>query len=115
MNGGTLTAGGILLQDSPDWVGTNNDGKQSIARGDSIINGSTRVTKQSNTNFISLAPSVNYSPYMANNFWLGNDGATIESSGFDIGITMNLLNFSGQTGSLTKAGDGALSLTGANS
>jgi autotransporter-associated beta strand protein len=51
---------------------------------------------------------------MANNLWLGNDGATIDSSGFDIGITMNLLNFSGQTGSLTKAGDGTLTLTGSN-
>lgn len=114
LNGGTLTAGGILLQDGPDWVGTYNDGKQSIARGDSIINGSTLVANQSNSNFISLAPSANYSPYMANNLWLGNDGATIDSSGFDIGITMNLQNFSGQTGSLTKAGDGTLTLTGSN-
>jgi autotransporter-associated beta strand protein len=114
LNGGTLTAGGILLQDGPDWVGTYNDGKQSIARGDSIINGSTLVANQSNSSFISLAPSVNYSSSIGNNLWLGNDGATVDSSGFDIGITMNLQNFSGQTGTLTKAGDGTLTVTGSN-
>jgi autotransporter-associated beta strand protein len=116
LNGGTFTAGGIRLNDSPNWAGElYNDGKQSIEQGDSIINGATVVASQSNANFISFIDSPDYPGAPANNLWLGNDGAIIDSSGYNIGITMAMGNFSGQTGSLTKTGAGTLTLSTNNS
>jgi len=118
LNGGTLTAGGLLLHDSPNWAGAINDGKQSIEQGDSIINGSTVVANQSNANFISFIGSSSnpqWDVHLANNLWLGNDGATINSNGHNIGITMSMGNFSGQSGSLSKTGAGTLTLSANNS
>ncbi len=115
LNGGTLTTGSLLLHDSPNWAGTLNDGKVSIEKGDSIINGSTVVANQSNANFISMAGGTGaINGWVANNLWLGNSAATIHSNGFDIGITMALGNFSGQNGKLTKTGAGTLTLNAAN-
>lgn len=118
LNGGTLTAGGLQLHDGPDgWDPVQNDGKQTIQPGDSIINGSTIIANQSNANFISFVASSSApwaNEYLANNLWLGNDGATINSNGFEIGVSMALKNFSGQTGSLTKTGAGTLTLSGSN-
>jgi autotransporter-associated beta strand protein len=118
LNGGTLTAGGLLLHDSPNWAGAINDGIQSIEQGDSIINGATLVANQSNANFISFIGSSSnpqWDVHLANNLWLGNDGATINSNGHNIGITMAMGNFSGQSGSLSKTGAGTLTLSANNS
>ena len=116
LNGGTLTTGGLLLHDGPDWwVGTYYDGKQTIQSGDSIINGATIVASGHNDNFISMAGGTGAANgWVANNLWLGNDGATIDSGVYNIGITMALGNFSGQTGKLTKTGSGTLTLSAAN-
>lgn len=111
LNGGTLTTGGLLVHDSPNWAGSINDGKQTIEQGDSIINGSTLIVSRSNSSFITRAVSPEYDWAVANNLWLGNDGAIIDSNGHDIGITMTLGNFSGQSGSLTKTGAGTLTLS----
>lgn len=116
LNGGTLTAGGLLLHDGPNWEGSINDGKQFIIKGDSIINGSTIIANQSNANFISMAGGVGgANGWVGNNVWIGNDGATIHSNGYNIGVTMSLGNYSGQTGSLTKTGAGTLTLSNNNS
>jgi autotransporter-associated beta strand protein len=118
LNGGTLTVGGLSLHDAPPWAGSISDGKQSIEQGDTIINGATLVANQSNANFISFIGSSSHpewDPALANNLWLGNDGATINSNGYNIGITMAMGNFSGQTGSLTKTGAGTLTLSTNNS
>jgi len=118
LNGGTLTTGGLLLHDSPNWAGTINDGKQSIEQGDTIINGATLVANQSNANFISFIGSSSHpewNPALANNVWLGSDGATIDSNGHNIGITMALGNFFTPTGKLTKTGAGTLTLSANNS
>ena len=116
LNGGILTAGGLQLHDSPFWAGTINDGKQSIEPGDSIINGSTIIASQSNANFITLAGGTGgANGWVANNLWLGNDGAILNSNGYDIGVTMALGNFSNQSGSLTKTGVGTLTLSANNS
>lgn len=115
LNGGTLTAGGLLLHDSPNWDGTINDGKQSIEKGDSIINGSTIIANQSNPNFISFFDSRPDWHVLNNNLWIGSDGATINSNGHNVGVTMAMGNFSNQAGSLTKAGAGTLTLSNGNS
>lgn len=111
LNGGTLTTGGLLVHDSPNWAGSINDGKQTIEQGDSILNGSTLIASRSNPSFITRAVSPEYDWAVANNLWLGNDGAIIDSNGHDIGITMTLGNFYGQSGSLTKTGAGTLTLS----
>jgi autotransporter-associated beta strand protein len=116
LNGGVLTTSGLQLHDSPFWAGTFNDGKQTIEPGDSIINGSTIIASQSNANFITLAGGTGgINGWVANNLWIGNDGAIINSNGFNIGVTMALGNFTGQTGSLTKNGAGILTLSTNNS
>jgi len=107
LNGGTLTAGALRLGDNPDFVGTLSDGKQSVEWGDSVINGSTIIASQSNANFISLN---NDSGFASNNLWLNGDGATINSNGYNIGVTMNMYG----GGGLTKTGSGTLSLTTTN-
>jgi len=114
LNGGTLTAGGLLLHDSPNWAGSINDGKQSIEQGDTIINGATLVANQSNANFISFIGSVSnpqWNVHLANNVWIGSDGATINSNGHDIGISMALGNHVTPEGRLTKTGAGTLTLS----
>jgi fibronectin-binding autotransporter adhesin len=118
LNGGTLSAGGLLLHDSPNWAGSIPDGKQTIEQGESVINGATIVANQTNPNFISFIGSVStpvWDVNLANNLWLGNDGGTIDSNGNNIGITMALGNFPGQVGALTKTGPGTLTLSTNNS
>lgn len=111
LNGGTLTTGGLLLHDSPNWNGSYNDGKQTLEYGDSIVNGATIVANQSNANFISLASSPGgYSWAVANNLRIGSDGATIDSSSHNIGITMSMYDYGG-AGKLSKTGSGTLTLT----
>jgi len=116
LNGGTLTTGGLNLQNFfYDWAGSYNDGKVSIPFGRSIINGSTIVATQDNAGFIQFVPVAAFPGYSNDILYLGNDGATINSAGFNIGVTMRLQDWSGQSGSLTKTGPGTLSLTTANS
>jgi autotransporter-associated beta strand protein len=107
LNGGTLTTGALRLEDNPGWVGSLGDGKQTVEWGDSVINGATIVANQSNANFISMYNAAGFS---SNNLWLNGDGATIDSNGFDIGVTMGMYG----NGSLTKTGSGTLTLTAAN-
>ena len=107
LNGGTLTAGALLLGDNPNFVGSLSDGKQTIEWGDSVINGSTIVANQSNATFISMGTNSGFS---VNWLWINGDGATINSNGFDIGNTMNTWG----SGGLTKIGLGTLSLTASN-
>lgn len=110
LNGGTLTAGGLLLGDGPDWAGSVWDGKQTIAQGDSVINGATIVANQSNGNFISLGASPEYPGWVGNYIWLNGDGLTINSNGHDIGNTMSMWG----DGKLVKTGSGTLTLSAVN-
>ena len=107
LNGGTLTAGALLLGDNPNFVGSLADGKQTIEWGDSVINGSTIVANQSNASFISMGTNSGFS---VNWLWINGDGAIIDSNGFDIGQTMNTWG----GGGLTKNGSGTLTLTASN-
>jgi len=110
LNGGTLTTGEFKVHDAPNWDGALWDGRQWIERGDSVVNGSTIIASQSNPSFISRAISPDWDGVVGNSLWLNGDGATIDSNGFDIGITMNLVG----GGPLTKIGAGTLSIAANN-
>ena len=114
LNGGTLTAGTLILQEFDGWTGTHNDGKQSIEWGDSIINGATLIASQPNAQFIRFVPNGTWPASSRDTLFLGNDGATLDSNGHDIGVTIVLSDFPGQSGKLVKSGSGTLTLGRSN-
>ncbi len=72
------------------------------------FNGGTLRALADNANFIQTYGG-------GSNVYLSNSGATIDTNGFNVTIDRNLVNTSGQTGTLNKSGSGTLTLSGANS
>lgn len=115
LNGGVLTTGGIQMQNFfYDWGGNYDDGKVSIPRGRSIVNGGRIVASQSNPNFIRFAPVAAFPGHSDDILYLGNNGATIDSNGAEIGVSLRLQDFTGQVGGLVKTGVGTLTLSAVN-
>lgn len=98
LNGGMLCAPYLKVADRED--GTNNNAYLTF-------NGGTVRATRNAANFITLYGG-------GQNAYIGAGGAAIDTNGFSVGIGVNLLNASGQTGGLTKLGAGTLTLSGAN-
>jgi autotransporter-associated beta strand protein len=110
LNGGTLTAGSITA------IGTgNSNGNTWSTR--NTINGATIKASQNNATFLTVSASslgVVNGTDSGNNVWLGNSGVTFDSNGFSIGTATVFRDDTSAIGTLTKTGNGILSLSGAS-
>jgi autotransporter-associated beta strand protein len=102
LQGGTLHTPYIKTTSAP-WTTVGNDGV--------VLNGGTLFATANSSDFIQT-----WNPGWGNrnNVGVGTGGARIDTNGFEITITKTLQNHGG-SGSLTKSGEGKLSLTAANS
>lgn len=110
LNGGTLTTGSITA------IGTgDSNGNTWSTR--NTINGATIKASQSNASFLTVSASslgVVNGTNSGNNVWLGNNGVTFNSNGFNIGTATVFRDDTSAVGTLTKTGNGTLSLSGAS-
>ena len=102
LQGGSLRTPYIKTTSAP-WTALGNDGV--------VLNGGTLIATANSGDFIQT-----WNPGWGNrdNVGVGPGGARIHTNGFEITITKALQNLGG-TGSLTKSGDGKLTLTATNS
>lgn len=100
LGGGTLRVGSISGIDSTDatWSVRN------------VFNGTTVVATRNNAAFLTVTKSAFFAG--GSTAYLGNDGAVIDTDGFDIGTAANLADDTSASGTLTKLGAGALTPSG---
>jgi autotransporter-associated beta strand protein len=103
LKGGSLSTPYIRTTSGPSWTVGNADGV--------LLDGGTLFATAASSDFIQT-----WNPGWGNrnNVGVGPGGARIDTNGFEITITKTLQNHGG-TGSLTKLGDGKLTLTATNS
>ncbi len=95
LNGGTLTTPSIQAVENGYGAGSRL-----------TLNGATMIPTQDTGSFISVS---------SNQAYVGNSGAKFDTNGKNITVGVNLVDTSGQNGTLTKLGTGTLTLTAANS